>query len=185
MWGIYIYVWNNTWHTIVQSTVSRETFEGENFHKLVKNRFSRRKLSRIARFCQAKGPHGPKFRGENFCEMPHNHEIREGFLPRKFPAIWYTPGNSVPCIVSETTSTWLFVMIYWKLLSNQSIDLNNMKRNGWRSEWQWVARGDIQQISYIPQKEQHSPCRELFFYIICFSCAIPHLTSAVTCLSNN
>ena len=44
MWGIYIYVWNNTWHTIVQSTVSRETFEGENFHKLVKNRFSRRKL---------------------------------------------------------------------------------------------------------------------------------------------
>ena len=23
--------------------------------------------------------------------------------------------------------------------------------------WQWVARGNIQQISYIPQTEQHSP----------------------------
>ena len=23
--------------------------------------------------------------------------------------------------------------------------------------WQWVARGTIQQISYIPQTEQHSP----------------------------
>ena len=63
-----IYVWNNTWHTIVQSTVSRETFEGENFHELVKNRFSRRKLSRIARFYRAKGHHAPKFCGENFHE---------------------------------------------------------------------------------------------------------------------
>ena len=23
--------------------------------------------------------------------------------------------------------------------------------------WQWVARGNIQQISYIPQTKQHSP----------------------------
>ena len=25
--------------------------------------------------------------------------------------------------------------------------------------WQWVARGNIQQISYIPQTEQHLPFR--------------------------
>ena len=27
--------------------------------------------------------------------------------------------------------------------------------------WQWVARGNIQQISYIPQTEQHSLCMPL------------------------
>ena len=29
----------------------------------------------------------PKFRGENFCRWPTNHEICESFLPQKFSAI--------------------------------------------------------------------------------------------------
>ena len=41
-------------------------FEGENFHELVKIRFSQRKLSRIAHFCSTKEHHTPKFHGENF-----------------------------------------------------------------------------------------------------------------------
>ena len=30
-----------------------------------------------------------EFRGENFCGWLENREIRESFLPRKFPAIRY------------------------------------------------------------------------------------------------
>ena len=30
--------------------------------------------------------------------------------------------------------------------------------------WQWVARGSIQQISYIPQTEQHSPFSRLMLF---------------------
>ena len=45
---------------------------------------------RIARLCHTKGCHTPKFRREIFCEQPQNRKIREGFLPRKFPAIQYT-----------------------------------------------------------------------------------------------
>ena len=48
-------------------TVWWETFEGENFDELVKIRFSRRKLSRIARFCRAKGRHAPNFAEKTFA----------------------------------------------------------------------------------------------------------------------
>ena len=43
--------------------------KGENFHKLVKRRFSQRKLSWIAHFDCAKGRHAPKLRRENFREF--------------------------------------------------------------------------------------------------------------------
>ena len=36
-------------------TIKRETFEGENFHELVKNTICMEKLSQIARFCRVKG----------------------------------------------------------------------------------------------------------------------------------
>ena len=62
MWGIYIYVWNNTWHTIVQSTVSWETFEGENFHELVKSRFSR-----LLAFAKPKDTAPPNFAEKTFA----------------------------------------------------------------------------------------------------------------------
>ena len=31
--------------------------------------------------------------------------------------------------------------------------------------WQWVARGNIQQISYIPQTEQHSPFELMLLHL--------------------
>ena len=40
-------------------------------------------------------------------------------------------------------------------LATKSLKLDYTKWNGQR--WQWVARGNIQQISYILQTEQHSP----------------------------
>ena len=36
-----------------------------------------------------------EFRGENFRGWRKNREIRESFLPRKFPAIRYYPADSV------------------------------------------------------------------------------------------
>ena len=36
-----------------------------------------------------------EFRGENFHEWPQIHEIRESFLPRKFPAIRYIDDTCV------------------------------------------------------------------------------------------
>ena len=36
-----------------------------------------------------------EFRGENFCGWLKNLEIRESFLPRKFPAIRYMAGRPI------------------------------------------------------------------------------------------
>ena len=60
---------------------------------------SRRKLSRNVRTGCITGVTCLEFRGENFRGWLKNHEIRESFLPRKFPAIRYItvgpPGSSI------------------------------------------------------------------------------------------
>ena len=47
---------------------SRKLLREKTFQIGKKIRFSWRKLSRIVRFCHAKGHHASKFRGENFHE---------------------------------------------------------------------------------------------------------------------
>ena len=64
----------------------------ENFRGRILSRIGEkqgRKLLHIAWFCHAKRHHAPKFCGENFRKQLQNHEIRESFLPRKFPTIQY------------------------------------------------------------------------------------------------
>ena len=63
--------------------------------------FSRRKRSRIAPFSCANGCHAPKFRRDNFHEQSQNHEIRESFLPRKFPTIRYASDVWDPNLVKD------------------------------------------------------------------------------------
>ena len=52
-----------------------------------------------------------------------------------------------------------------------------MTPNGWvRRVWQWVARGNIQQISYILQMEHHLPFRlrlswEINYYLVAIAMA--------------
>ena len=40
-----------------------------------------------------------EFRGENFRGWRENHEIRESFLPRKFPAIRYVDDSGYYCLL--------------------------------------------------------------------------------------
>ena len=49
----------------------------------------RRKLSRTVKTGRIMGVACLEFRGENFRGWRKNREIRESFLPRKFPAIRY------------------------------------------------------------------------------------------------
>ena len=75
----------------------------------------RRKLSRIAHFCRAKGRHTPKFCEENFRKLPQNCEIRESFLPRKFSAIRYVFGihHQNKCTLAlETLASWSKLNIF-------------------------------------------------------------------------
>ena len=51
--------------------------------------YSRRKLSRNVKTYRIMGVACLEFRGENFHGWLKNREIRENFLPRKFPAIRY------------------------------------------------------------------------------------------------
>ena len=68
---------------VIQYTVQRETFEGENFRNLVAKQ---KKLSQIA--CPAvQMVTAHKIRGENFRGRLRNREKCKGFLPLKFPAI--------------------------------------------------------------------------------------------------
>ena len=65
---------------------------GENFHELLKVKFSHLKLSRIVGNdndtpIDDTAVLNENFRGENFCELPRNHKIRESFYPWKIPAI--------------------------------------------------------------------------------------------------
>ena len=64
-------------------TVWWETFEGENFHELVKIRFSRIKLSRIARFCRAKGRHAPNFVERKLSRTATKPRNSQKFSPSK------------------------------------------------------------------------------------------------------
>ena len=66
-------------------TVQRETFEGENFSKLVKSRFSQRKLSRIAHFCSAKGRHTPNFTEKTFTYNHKTTKFAKVFSLKSFP----------------------------------------------------------------------------------------------------
>ena len=54
--------------------------------------------------------------------------------------------------------------------------------------WQWVARGNIQQISYIPQTEQHSPFGLMLLRLgnvttmcvcVCVACGMWHVACGV------
>jgi hypothetical protein len=63
-----------------------ETFEEENFRGSVgSEHFAEKKFHRMLNHCVDM----PKFSGENFHVWISNRKIREGFLPWKFPAIWY------------------------------------------------------------------------------------------------
>ena len=44
---------------------------------------------------------------------------------------------------------------FWMLLSNQIFKLESGMGGGDNGVWMWVARGNIQQISYIPRTKQH------------------------------
>ena len=50
--------------------------------------------------------------------------------------------------------------------------------------WQWVARGNIQQISYIPKTEQHSPfgLMECHYYVCLCVCVCVHVCVYVLCV---
>ena len=60
----------------------RETFEGENFHELVKKR---RKLSQIVRLCCAEGCHTPKFHGKTFANNHKTAKFAKVFSIESFP----------------------------------------------------------------------------------------------------
>ena len=60
---------------------------GENFHRLVGKEHFAEKTSRNVKAGRIMGVACLEFRGENFCGWLKNREIRESFLPRKFPTI--------------------------------------------------------------------------------------------------
>ena len=90
-------VWKNVFHLCVGRaweqgyrqkalyTVQWKTFKGENFCKLVKIRFSRRKLSQIARFCSAKGCHAPNFAEKTLAYSHKTAKFAKVFSPESFP----------------------------------------------------------------------------------------------------
>ena len=62
---------------------SGETFKGENFCELVKIQFSQRKLSRIARFCCAKGYHAPPILWRKLSRIAKKPQNSRKFSPSK------------------------------------------------------------------------------------------------------
>ena len=62
-----------------------ETFEGENFHKLVKNKFSQRKLLRIAQFCCAKEHLVAKFCEKTFTNSHKTVKFMKVLSLESFP----------------------------------------------------------------------------------------------------
>ena len=80
-----------------------------------KIRFSRRKLSRIACFCHAKGHHAPKFRGEN-SRIATNRKIRESFplygINVTTACLLYVLLNSTTCcLYSLWSAVWFPQMV--------------------------------------------------------------------------
>ena len=63
-------------------------FKGENFRDLVE-RFLRRKISHIARWCRCQMMPRPPLLRRKLSRIATNLKIHESFFPRKFPAIQY------------------------------------------------------------------------------------------------
>ena len=71
---------------------SRKLSREKTFANWWRIRNSRRKLSWIASTTNYVWVWPPFFAEKTFADGPKTLEIREGFLPRKFPAIRYTPS---------------------------------------------------------------------------------------------
>ena len=101
-------------------------FRGENFRELVKIRFSRRKLSQIARFCLAEGRHAPNFAEKTFA-YSHNPRNPRKFSPSKvFRYTVYTYWWKLNVRTYDTIMWWYIHILDSKSTNRLSLILAMM-----------------------------------------------------------
>ena len=117
--------WNLTvarisgWDSNYQShTVKQETFQGENFRKLVKKTIFAEKTFADCLLVSCQRCHTPKFCRENFLKWPQNHKFAKVFYLESFPlygthrTFGYFTWEGYLCTVVSATYLYITVNCY-------------------------------------------------------------------------